>query len=216
MKTEDLVRALATGIDATAAVDRHAVARRLGVALVPAVALALLVLVQHFGINPRLSEAAGAPMFWVKVGFVLALLAASALLAARLARPGATLGAAGAGVLVLPLLLWMLALVVLAGAAPEERLQLVKGATWSACPWNIALLSLPPFVCGFVAMRSLAPTRLRLAGAAVGLLAGAVGASVYALHCPELAAPFLAVWYVLGILLPVAAGALIGPRVLRW
>jgi hypothetical protein len=39
---------------------------------------------------------------------------------------------------------------------------------------------------------------------------------VYAFHCPELAAPFLGVWYVLGMLIPAALGALIGPRVLHW
>ena len=62
----------------------------------------------------------------------------------------------------------------------------------------------------------LAPTRLRLAGAAAGLLSGAVGALVYSLHCPELAAPFLGFWYLLGMLIPTAAGALLGPRLLRW
>jgi hypothetical protein len=66
------------------------------------------------------------------------------------------------------------------------------------------------------AVHSLAPTRLRLAGAGVGLLAGALGALVYTVHCPEFAAPFLAVWYVLGMLIPAAVGALIGPYVLRW
>jgi hypothetical protein len=29
-------------------------------------------------------------------------------------------------------------------------------------------------------------------------------------------APFLAVWYVLGMLIPAGAGALLGRRVLRW
>jgi hypothetical protein len=47
-------------------------------------------------------------------------------------------------------------------------------------------------------------------------MAGGAGAAVYALHCPELQAPFLAVWYVLGMAIPVAAGALLGPRLLRW
>jgi hypothetical protein len=39
---------------------------------------------------------------------------------------------------------------------------------------------------------------------------------VYALHCNEMQAPFLAVWYLLGMLLPAAMGAAIGPRWLRW
>lgn len=36
------------------------------------------------------------------------------------------------------------------------------------------------------------------------------------LHCTEMQAPFLAVWYVLGILIPTGAGALLGSRLLRW
>ena len=66
------------------------------------------------------------------------------------------------------------------------------------------------------APNSITSERLRLAGAAVGLLAGALGALVYLLHCPEFEAPFLAVWYVLGMSIPAAVGALAGPSVLRW
>ena len=61
-----------------------------------------------------------------------------------------------------------------------------------------------------------APTRLRLVGASAGLVAGGLAASVYALHCPEMAASFVGFWYVLGMLVPTAAGALLGPRLLRW
>jgi hypothetical protein len=39
---------------------------------------------------------------------------------------------------------------------------------------------------------------------------------VYSLHCPETAAPFVAFWYLLGISIPTAGGALLGPRLLRW
>ena len=44
----------------------------------------------------------------------------------------------------------------------------------------------------------------------------ALGALAYALHCPEMAAPFLAVWYLAGMSVPTLAGAWLGPRVLRW
>ena len=74
----------------------------------------------------------------------------------------------------------------------------------------------PVFAAAMVALRSLAPTRPAWAGAAAGALAGGAGAAVYALHCPELAAPFLAVWYVAGMGLPVLLGAVLGPRLLRW
>jgi hypothetical protein len=62
----------------------------------------------------------------------------------------------------------------------------------------------------------MAPTRLRIAGAAAGFAAGAAGALVYTLHCPEMAAPFLGIWYVLGMLIPTAVGAALGPSLLRW
>jgi hypothetical protein len=38
----------------------------------------------------------------------------------------------------------------------------------------------------------------------------------YALYCPEMAAPFVAIWYLLGMLIPAAAGAVLGPLLLRW
>jgi hypothetical protein len=77
-------------------------------------------------------------------------------------------------------------------------------------------MALPIFAAALLVLKSMAPTRPALAGAAAGGLAGGVGAAVYALHCVELTAPFLAVWYVSGIALPVLAGAVLGPRLLRW
>lgn len=93
---------------------------------------------------------------------------------------------------------------------------MVLGNTWRTCPINIAVLSIPAFVTVFWAMRGLAPTRLRLAGAASGLLAGSLATLIYSLHCPEMSVAFWAVWYVLGMLVPTVIGALLGPRLLRW
>ena len=90
------------------------------------------------------------------------------------------------------------------------------GRTWKYCLLGIPTLAVPVFVATLWVVKGLAPTRLSLAGAAAGLLAGAVAALVYALHCPEMEAPFLGVWYVAGMLIPAAAGALLGPLVLRW
>ncbi|MNT33639.1 hypothetical protein D3C72_1695780 [compost metagenome] len=93
---------------------------------------------------------------------------------------------------------------------------LLMGQSWRICALSIGFMALPVFAATFVALRGLAPTRPALAGAAAGALAGGVGASVYALHCMELTAPFLAVWYVSGIAVPVLLGAALGPRLLRW
>jgi hypothetical protein len=170
----------------------------------------------QLGINPDLATDLRLAMFWVKWGFVGALLVAGAVLVVRLARPAQSWRPAFSVVALVPLALWALAAAVLLQAPAEQRVELMLGSSWRQCPLYIALLSLPAFVLLMGVVRTLAPTRLRLAGAATGLLAGTLGTLVYLLHCPEYAAPFLAIWYLLGMLIPAAVGALIGPRLLRW
>ena len=97
------------------------------------------------------------------------------------------------------------------GADAPQRSELFLAQTWNTCPLNIAVLSVPVFAAALWGMKGFAPTRPALAGAAAGLLAGAAGAVVYTFHCPELAAPFLGTWYVLGMLIPTALGAATGP-----
>jgi hypothetical protein len=92
----------------------------------------------------------------------------------------------------------------------------VMGGTWAYCLASVPLLSAPVLVAAMWAMKGLAPTRLALAGASAGLLAGAVGAFVYAFHCPEMQAPFLGLWYVAGMAIPTVIGAHLGPVILRW
>jgi hypothetical protein len=114
------------------------------------------------------------------------------------------------------LTVWLIAAAALLGAAPDARSELVFGDTWSACLVNISVLAVPVLIALVWAMKAGAPTRPVLAGAAIGLLAGALAALVYALHCPEMAAPFIGIWYLLGMLIPTAFGAAIGSRLLRW
>lgn len=80
----------------------------------------------------------------------------------------------------------------------------------------IVLLSVPIFAAVFLALRQLAPTHPCRTGACAGALSGVAGAMIYAFHCPETALPFMAIWYVAGIAVPLSAGAWLGPRVLRW
>ncbi len=202
MKTDDLVSLLATG---TAAVDASEVRRRASAGLAAGTIAAAVLMFAWLGVNPFLRDMPGLPMFWVREAFCAVLAVGGALVVARLGRPGATLGR-------LPLLLALpiVAMWVLGRGA------LIRGVSWTVCSANIAALSLPVFVAAIAWQRRLAPTMLRRAGAAGGFAAGAIGALVYTLHCPELEAPFLGLWYVLGILAPTAAGALLGPRLLRW
>ena len=213
MKTNDLVLMLATG---AAAVDPNVAARRYATALIFGAAGAVLLMVMLLGVRSDLAHAMHLPMFWIKFGFVAAMAAASLLLVLRLSRPGRQLDKAPAALVAPVLSMWILATVVLINADPLQRTSLLLGDTWAVCPFLIAMLSVPVFGSTIWAMRGLAPTRLRLAGAAAGLLAGTTGALVYCIHCPEMEAPFLGFWYLLGMLIPTAAGAVSGRRLLRW
>jgi hypothetical protein len=90
------------------------------------------------------------------------------------------------------------------------------GGSAMVCPWMIAACATPVFVCLVWALRGLAPTRPRLAGAAAGLASAGVGGAIYALHCAESGGAFVLLWYSAGILLTAMAGALLGPPLLRW
>jgi hypothetical protein len=98
--------------------------------------------------------------------------------------------------------LWVVAAVAVTAAPAPARPALVLGHSALACVALIGVLSLPIVAALFAALRALAPTRLRAAGAAAGALAGGIAAAAYALHCDEMALPFLAVWYVLGMAFP--------------
>jgi hypothetical protein len=213
METDKLIAMLASEAEPVAA---GAVGRRYGAALGAGGAGAVLLMLAFLGIRPDLAQAARDPMFWVKLALPCALLAVAVVAATRLARPGVRVGRAAEALLVPIGAIWLLAAVSLFAAAPGSRLDLVLGKTWAVCPFNIAMLSLPAFAAAFWAMRGLAPTRPAVAGAFSGLLAGAVGAAAYCLHCPEMAPPFLGTWYLLGMALPAAAGAAAGPWLLRW
>ncbi len=213
MKTDELIGLLAQDAQPVAP---HAIEQRFALALLAGLACALVLMLALFGLNPRLLQDMALPVFWGKLVFAALLAAGCLAVLRRLARPGMGLGHSLALLALPPLVLWGLAAVALGQANPGERLPLVLGSTWRTCAFNIAALSVPTLVASLWALRGAAPTRLAWAGAGAGLLAGALGALAYALHCPEMAAPFLAVWYLAGMALPTLAGAWLGPRVLRW
>lgn len=214
MKTDELISLLAA---AEPALDRHQLHKRFAVALLAGGAAALLMVALLFGIRADLGEAIGTPLFWAKVALPIGLVAAGMLLSSRMGRPGVSAGGLGLMLLSVPLFgVWLGSAVVLLEAPADARLAMVLGRTWRTCPFNIALLSMPVLVAVFWVLRGLAPTRQRLAGAAAGLLAGALATLAYTLHCPEMGVAFWGVWYVLGMLVPSALGAVLGPLLLRW
>lgn len=213
MKTDDLIALLASD---AGPVPRRAAWRRLAWAVAAALPLSVAWMIAFYGVRPGLAASLADPMAWLKVLVPAAVALGGFALTERLARPGVPVGGAWLGVAVPLLVLWSLGLAVWTAAAPEARADLLLGRTWRTCTLNIAVMAAPLFLAAMMALRGLAPTRPALAGAAAGVLAGGVGAAVYALHCPELAAPFLAVWYVLGMAVPALAGAAVGRLLLRW
>ena len=215
MKTDDLIAMLASGPDVAAAAPpgtHWRAAGTVGAGLLASVALMAMLL----GVRPNLEQLALLPDFWIKVGFVVCLCLAAWHVSRRLCLPGAATRALPLLLAMPVLLMWALGAIILNEAPPEQRAELFWGATWRSCPLLIAMLSLPILAAVLRLMRELAPTRLRLAGAAAGLASGALAALVYCLHCPEMGAPFIGFWYLLGALIPAGVGALLGNTVLRW
>lgn len=213
MNTNDLIGLLASN---AAPVTPHAGARRTLWALAWSLPVAVALMLVVLGLNPTLASHVRQPMFWLKFLAPLCMALAGLALLGRLGRPGMPTTRPWIAYLLPVVVLWTVGAWSWLMAPAEARQALLYGLTWSVCPACIVMLSAPIFVAAFWVLRGMAPVHPRLAGAGAGALAGAAGATVYALHCPELGAPFMAVWYVLGMAVPVACGALLGPRLLRW
>lgn len=211
MRTDELVTMLARGAGAA---PRAPAAARIAPALLAGGVAALALSLSMRSAVPAALLAA--PGMLLKIGYALALAVGGGWLAARLGRPLARTVAP------MRVLAATLALIVLLGSAvvalaPDgQRLAQVLGESWRTCARDVLLVSLPALAGALWALRGLAPTRPRAAGAAAGLAGGAVGAVAYAFTCPELSAAFVAVWYTLGVGAAAALGALLGPRLLHW
>ena len=211
MKTEDLIDMLARQAGPA---RRHQVVLTLAVA-VGAGALISLALVSSFkAFIPRDFWFTFAP--WLKVSYGIALGAAGLWWTSRLARPGVSQTSARIAVLAALTAMLSLAVGVWVNTPPEARLASVMGTDPLGCVRDVALAAVPVAIALFLGLQRLAPTRLRSAGTAAGLAAGAIGSAVYSLSCTETAVAFVAVWYTAGVFLVAGLGAVIGPRVLRW
>lgn len=213
MRTEELVAALAGDVRP---VPRRAVPRRIGLGLAGGGAVTFTIMAFWLGLRPDLGAAVLGFAFWVKWGYTIAVGTIALLATMRLARPEAEQARALRWLAVPVAALAAVAIVQVLSAAPGDWAALWQGRSWRVCAFKVATLSLPILAGLIVAFRAFAPTRLRLTGAAAGLAAGAWGATLYGLHCPEVSALFVLVWYSLGIAAAAGIGALVGPWLLRW
>jgi hypothetical protein len=184
--------------------------------MVPALAISGLVYSEMLGIRPNLLGLLNEPRLVFKLLFTVLLVAATSILAMRLMRP--TQSARGATIALLALIMVLIGAIALELAILPQNAWMAQliGHNATACLRSIPLLALAPFAAGFVGLRNGAPLRPWLAGAGIGLFAGAIGALLYATHCPDDSPLFVATWYSLGIAAVTGAGALLGARYFKW
>jgi hypothetical protein len=210
MNTQLLIRALAAD-HATRAISP-------GRLLWHLLAGALLVSTVVFGIllGPRadIAEAMNEPRFIFKFVVTLALALSAGTLLLRLARPGTPVPLAWLATS--PLLLVASTIAEIALTPSGLWMTKLVGSNASICLTMVPLLSAPLLVAALLTLRHGAPTRPLLAGALAGLLAGGLGATLYAAHCTDDSPLFVATWYTLAIALVTLMGTAVGYRLLRW
>jgi len=215
MKTDELIEALARTPE-TAQPSR--LYRRVALALIIGLVLGLVMIRLFMGFRPDIGVTA--PMVAMKAGFSALIATFAGGLALRLAKPiGGTTGTIRR--LAMPLVLVILSavaigLITLMATEPGLRFVAFTGGGFPWCIILIPICGLPTAMLLVWAMREAAPTRLALAGAAIGALSGGVGAMIYAMFCSIDSVTFVTIWYVVGIGLASALGALAGARLLRW
>lgn len=213
MKTDALIESLS---ERAAPVSAATMTRTLLLGVGGGALMSFVLMQLWLGIRPDLMPAMQTGMYWMKFFYTLLLAVAGFWTLERLSRPGAP----SRTQMILEALPFALiaawASMKLMMAPMESRMPMLMGSSHQVCPWRIIILSLPIFAGVFWSLRKAAPTRPIVSGAAAGLLAGAAGAFIYALHCDENAAAFVALWYTLGIAAMGILGAALGRFLLRW
>jgi len=212
MRTDDLIAQLSDGLQP---VKQGAVARLLLGAILVGILGSIAVMLAMIGLRHDISTAITSFGMWTKLVYTFAIAVFGFWLVERAGRPGAKM-TRPLLFLALPLLAIALLSMLQMSAPHADMPGLVMGHSSRVCAPLVLMTALPTLAATFWALKRLAPTRLRMAGAIAGLFAGGAGAFVYSFHCTEGAAPFIAIWYTLGIAAVTALGALLGPRLLRW
>jgi hypothetical protein len=212
MKTDDLIRALA----ADCVTRPMPPGRALALALIPGVAIALGFHFAILGLRPHLFALLGEPRLLFKLCLTVLLAALSGVLVSRIARPGAGIRRIVLMLAMVPTLLVAANIAELCSVPAALWGQRLIGSNAIVCLMSIPFLAAAPLLAALFALRQGAPEHPALAGAAAGLLAGAIGAACYATHCPDDSPLFVAAWYSLAIGIVAAIGAVSGRRLLRW
>jgi hypothetical protein len=178
--------------------------------------IALVLVVVWLKLRPDLAAAVGGGFFWIKAAYTAALGGLGFWSTERLSRPGASARSPALAAIAVLAAFALAAALQMGALSPPERINALRGLSWTVCTRNIAILAAPMIVIALVVMRRLAPTEPASAGFAAGAFAGGTAATVYGLHCPEATYVFVCVWYTLAIAISALVGAGIGRFMLRW
>jgi hypothetical protein len=213
MKTDDLIALLSTNPEP---VDRRLVARTLYVALAAGAIVSLGLALVGLGVRSDLMTARALIFLVVKLSFAVGIVILALIYLTRLARPGGERRTSSM-LVAMPFLVIVVVAAISLGFAPSSHWdKMIVGDQWLECLVSIPIIAIVPFAISIWAVRQAAPTNLARTGAVAGLIAGGVSAIAYALHCTDDSLPFVAVWYGGTIVLCTLAGAILGPRLLRW
>lgn len=214
MNTDNLIDILATDVPP---VKPGLMRNELIAILAAGAGTALAATLALFGLP---ADALAEPFIGVRVATLIVMMAfivVGSISLLEVARPGKPrlLPLIGIGVL--------LAFLLCAGigaflaASPAGRGQMLFGPQWTQCLERFPVVALPPIaMLIYFVRRRTAPTHLRLSGAIIGLLAASLGAFMLACCVPAISLRFIALNFGGLITLSAAAGALLGPRLLRW
>jgi hypothetical protein len=212
MKTDDLIGALVQD----GATRRPSVGVRMTVALAMGGAIALALFALILGVRSDIGSAVQTSRFLLKLAVTGTALACALWACVQLARPDANQGKVLAVLAIAPALLAGAVAYELATIAPDQWPARAIGSNSRICLLAVPLLSIAPLIGLLAALRAGAPRSPLTAGAVAGLLAGALGATLYATHCIDDSPLFVALWYTPTIALMVILGAVAGRRMLRW
>jgi hypothetical protein len=213
MKTDHLIDMLSTNVET---VKRGQLGKTLAWALAIGGAAAFCVMLATVGLRTDATGMSHMGYLALKVLFTLSLIGVGAAMLIKLVRPGQD-GRKLFKLIFFPFLAAGLAgIVALALQPPAAWDRMILGTQWAMCLYCIPLFAIVPFAVLIWALRKGAPTNLKRTGAIAGLVAGALGATAYAFHCPDDSLPFMAIWYGAMIALCAWIGSMLGPRLLRW
>jgi hypothetical protein len=212
MKTDDLIRAIAQD----RAVARDSIRTRIAIALMAGGSIAGLMFTLTLGFRPDLTIALHSWRFLLKLLVTLVAFATAAWVCTCLARPDAGFRDVRLAMATAPALLTAGILLEMLSVPPGFWIERLIGTNALICLVAIPLMSTASLVALLMALRQGAPRSPTVSGAAAGLLAGTMSASLYATHCPDDSPFFVLVWYCTAIAIVVLAGAAIGTRTLRW